>query len=299
MLHEETKINVKNYMIRAEIKIPSNRNSKIGIVLAHGGIINRKSLLRKKYCFGEFLCEKLQAHVIAPDFLGETIHKNRISFNNYSEILNHSTKYLVEKYDIEEVMGFGHSMGSYVLANSLSSNPHLGSIVNYGGPIKELEKTRQKNLIQYLINYLSTYDYKIDVRNLINYIFDGETCRYLQEVMLKDKDYGYENYDFTFDSNIFKDVSQVIEHYEELLKKWEKPVLLLFGTEDTLTKRTRKYYKNNQKSENITIKHIKGASHVTPCMETKNNLTKLNDVLAFYRNNHKIIIKQNQEITIK
>lgn len=298
MLHEETEIDVKKYVIKADIKIPSNRNSKIGIVFAHGGIINRKSLLRTKYCLGEYLCENLNSYVIAPDFLGETIHKNNIQFNNYSEILNHATKYLVEKYNVQEVMGFGHSMGSYVLANALNTNPYFGSVVNYGGPIKELERTRQKNLIQYLINYLSTYDYKINIKNLVNHIFDEETSSYLQDVMLKDKDYDSENYDFTFDSTIIKDVSKIIEHYVDTLIKWRKPVLLLFGTEDILTKRTCKHYQNDYKKENIIIKHIKGASHVTPCMETRKNLSKLNEIMIFFRNNHKIRIKQDQEITI-
>ncbi len=294
MPHEETEIAVKDYVIKVDIKIPSNTDSRIGVVLAHGGIINRKSLLRTKHCFGEYICNELGAYVIAPDFLGETVHRNKISFNNYSEILNISTKYLVEKYNLNEVMGFGHSMGCYVLANALSMNPYIGSIVNYGGPIKELEKTRQKNFLQYLLNYLTTYDYGINLRNLMKYIFDKETNRYLLNVMLKDKDYGYEHYDFNFDSHIFKDIVIILDQYFDTLKKWGKPALLLFGSNDTLTKKTCNYYKDNLIEENITIKHVHGASHVTPCMESTLNLSKLNPAISFYRKNHNIDLKQKQ-----
>ena len=293
MHHEEIEIAAEDYLIKADIKIPSNTDSQIGVVLAHGGIINRKSLLRTKHCFGEYLCNELGAYIIAPDFLGETVHNNTISFNNYSEILNISTKHIVEKYNLTEVMGFGHSMGCYVLANALSTNPHIGSIVNYGGPIKELEKTRQKNFLQYLINYLTTYDYGINLRNLVKYVFDKETSRYLIDVMLKDKDYGYEHYDFHFDSHIFKDAIKILDKYFVTLKNWGKPGLLLFGSKDTLTKRTCNYYQDNFIEENLTVKHLHGASHVTPCMESIHNLSKLKPVISFYRNNLNMNLKQN------
>lgn len=285
MIHEEVDIDVKNYKIKADIKIPSNRYSTLGIVLVHGGIINRKSLLRTNYCLGEYLCENLGAYVIAPDFLGETIHRSKISFNSYSEIINISTEYFVENFNLNNIMGFGHSMGSYILANSLPNNPYLCSIVNYGGPIKELERNKKRNLIKYLLNYLTMYDYKIDIKNLVNYIFDEETSKYLQGVMLKNKEYGYENYNFTFDSSMFMDVSKIIYQYVDVLKKWRKPVLLLFGSEDKLTKTTYNYYSDSYMENNIKIKHVKGASHVTPCMESKFNLSKLNDILSFFRYN--------------
>ena len=103
MLHEEVEITAKNYDIKASIKIPTNTDSKFGIVLTHGGITNRKSLLRTKHSFGEYLCDILDAYVIAPDYLGETVHKKEISFDNYSEILNISTKYLIDQYHLDEI----------------------------------------------------------------------------------------------------------------------------------------------------------------------------------------------------
>jgi pimeloyl-ACP methyl ester carboxylesterase len=292
MLHEEVEILDKKYNIKASIKIPTNVDSKVGVVLVHGGIINRKSLLRIKHSFGEYLCDILGAYIIAPDFLGETLHKKEIRLDNYSEILNISTKFLAEKYKLDEIMGFGHSMGSYVLANALPKNRLIGSIVNYGGPIKELENKRQKNFFQYLINYLQTYDYGINLRHLVKYVFDKETSQYLLEVMLKDEDYGFENYDFKFDSYIIKEIINVSEQYIDLLKKWNKPTLLLFGSNDILTKKTCKFYDNNFVEDNITIKHVLNASHITPCMESIIELSKLNPAVSFYVKNHKIVTKQ-------
>jgi hypothetical protein len=295
MYHEEIEISVKDYIIKADIKTPSNKSSRIGVVLAHGGIVNRKSLLRTNYCFGEHLCKELGAYIIAPDFIGETVHKKSISFNNYSEIFNISTRYLVEKYNLTEVMGFGHSMGSYILANALSMNPYIGSIVNYGGPIKDLQNARRKNFVQYLLQYISKYNYPINLKNLVNHIFDKETSRYLTEVMFKDEKYGHQNYDFNGNFSQIEGVINAIEQYIDKLKHWGKPVLLLFGSNDTLTEKTRNYYPDGYKEENITIKHIYGVSHVTPCMESKLNLIKLSPALTFYMKNHRIELYQGQK----
>jgi hypothetical protein len=292
MLHEELEIHEKNYIIKASIKIPKNIDSKFGIVLSHGGIVNRKSLLRTKHSFGEYLCDILDAYVIAPDFLGETVHKNKVGFESYSDILNISTNYLVDQYNLKEIMGFGHSMGCYALVNAIQKNNLIGSIVNYGGPIKEIENKRQKKFLQYLLNYLTTYNYGINLRNLVKYVFDDETCNYLHEVMLTDEEYGYKNYDFRFESYILKDVLKIVEQYIEIIKKWGKPTLLLFGSKDTLTKKTCDIYENNYSEKNLIIKHVSDASHITPCMESIFELSKLKPAISFYIKNHKIEIKQ-------
>ena len=286
MFHKEVEISDKKYLIKASIKIPVNKKSKVGIILAHGSIINRQSLLRKKYSFGDYLSDELGAYVIAPDFQGDTIHKQGNSYNNFSEILNLSTRYLVENYNLEDVMGFGHSLGCFVIADALKNNEFLGSIVNYGGPIKELEGKRQNSFIGYLMKYLSSYDYEINIRNLLKHIFDEETCGYLENVMLKDEDYCYNNYVFDFKSNIIKYVKSSVEEYFNLIKEWNKPALLLFGTEDGVTKRTLNYYQDESSENNIMFKHIPGASHVTPCMDSKYQLSKLQPSVSFYKRIH-------------
>ena len=49
MLHREITIDHPKYMIKASLKIPNNPDSKKGIILAHGAIINRQSLIRTTY----------------------------------------------------------------------------------------------------------------------------------------------------------------------------------------------------------------------------------------------------------
>jgi len=256
MLHEEIGISSIKYDIRASVKIPSDDSSSIGVILSHGGVINRHSLVRKGYSFGEYLCEELGAYVIAPDFLGETLHKQEINFKNFSEILNITTKYFVEKYGLSTIMGFGHSIGSLVLIQSLRENDYIESIVNYGSPIKELSGKRQTRFIEYLINYISTYDYSINIRHLLEYIFDKETCIYLENVMLVDEKYNAENYNFDFESNMIKDMLTSIDASINLIKEWNKPALFIFGSKDGVTKKSKKYYKHGDVDKKILFHHI-------------------------------------------
>lgn len=288
MFHEEIGISSKKYDIKASIKIPSNDSSSIGVILSHGGVINRHSLVRKGYSFGEYLCEELGAYVIAPDFLGETVHKQEINFRNFSEILNITTKYFVEKYSLSRIMGFGHSIGSLILIQALKENNYLESIVNYGSPIKEYSGKRQTRFIEYLINYISTYDYSINIRHLLKYIFDEETCIYLENVMLVDEKYNGENYNFNFESNMIKDMLASIYTSINHIKDWNKPTLFIFGSKDGVTKNTIKHYKHGVIDGNIRFHHIPDASHVTPCMDTKLQLSKLSPTISFYRKIHNL-----------
>lgn len=281
--HKEIDIFNSKFKIKANIKIPSNKNSKNGIILAHGGIINRQSLMRNSYSFGDYLCDELDAYVISPDFLGDTVHYSGHRYENFSEIINCTTEYFVENYQLDYVMGFGHSLGCFYLANSLPNNKYLDSVVNYGGPIHELDGNRQKGLISYLINYLSTYNYSINIRNLLKGIFDKETCIYLEDVMMKDKEYRSDNYTFDFNSNMFMYIKELVDNYLKTLNTWGKPVLLLFGSNDGVTRKTTKHYRKNPfNNNNIKIIEIPNASHVTPCMDTHQELIKLEPAVAFF-----------------
>jgi hypothetical protein len=283
VIHKEIDIVDKKYEIKASLKIPENKKSTSGVILAHGGIINRQSLIRKKFSFGEYLCKELGAYVICADFLGDTVHIDGVDYCNFKEIVNITSKYLVESYDLEVMMGFGHSLGSYVLAESSLKNPYLDSIVNYGGPIIEIIGSRQKSFLDYMVNFFSNYKYKVNVRNLLQYIFDSETYRYLEDVMLKDEDYHYHTYVFDLESQIMSYFKNVVNEYFDLLKKWNKPTLLLFGTEDGVTKRTLNYYKDKPVLDNIIFRQVVGASHITPCMESKHQLSKLKQVVTFFQ----------------
>jgi pimeloyl-ACP methyl ester carboxylesterase len=280
--YQEIDIFNSKYKIKANLIIPSNEDSKRGIILAHGGIVNRQSLIRNGYSLGDYLCKELDTYVISPDFLGDTIHYNDQSYENFSEILNITSDYLVETYGLNSLMGFGHSLGSFILSKSLETNNYLSSIVTYGGPIRELYGTRQTSFISYLINYLTSYDYSINIKNMIGRIFDEETCRYLENVMLKDDEYCSNNYVFDFNSNLFKYFKEIVDNYLDSINIWNKPALLLFGTNDGITKRTLTFYKNKQLDPNIQMMEIPNASHITPCMASRYQLSKLRPIVDFY-----------------
>jgi len=70
----------------------------------------------------------------------------------------------------------------------------------------------------------------------------------------------------------------------DLIKNWNKPALLLYGTEDGVTKDTLSYYPDNYVDNNILFRHIQGASHITPCMDSNSQLSKLNLVVNYFNN---------------
>ena len=287
MSHEEIEIADANYIIRASLKKPPI-NSKTGIVLAHGAIINRQSLIRTTYSFAEYLSDQLNAYVIAPDFNGETKCKQKPTLKNYSEIYNITTRYLAETYNLDTIMGFGHSMGCFIIADALKENPYLDSLINYGGPVSELESTRQQGFIEYMVNYLATFNFDINLKNLTKYIFDEETITYLTETMQNTEAYHSESYDFNLRPSVFKDIKTTITNYTKNIKQWNKPTLFLFGENDKITRKTRKHYKDNHVEGNITYRFIPDATHIVPCTQTIDQLSKLDPAIEFYRKIHNI-----------
>lgn len=282
VLQQEIELNHSRYQIKASIKKPA-RNTRLGIVLAHGAIINRQSLIRATYSLGDYLCNQLNAYVIAPDFMGETLHMETPSMESLSEIYNFTVRYLSETYELDTIIGIGHSMGCYIIANALHDNPPLDSLVNYGGPISELQNHRRRGFIKYLVNYLTRFNYEVNVENLLRYIFDKETYRYLNDVMLRETQYHSHNYDYNLQPTMFTNIQEKIENYLNQIKTWGKPTMLLFGTGDKITERTLKHYEDNHVEENILFRHLHGASHITPCMQHLDQLSRLYPVIIFCR----------------
>jgi hypothetical protein len=282
MRFHDLELSDPKYLIKASIKIPENHNSRKGIILAHGAIINRQSLIRKENSFADYLCKELNSYVIVPDLQGDTIHKHGKTFDNYVEIFNITSKYFVEKYELETLCGFGHSLGGSIVLKSIELNKMLDGIATYGSFNGELN-SRQMSLFKYFVNYMSKYNYSINLKNLINYIFDEESLRYFKNIMLNEESYRGDNYVFDFDVSIFKNMIQIVEGYINKLEKWDKPALFLFGTEDKLTKTFFKNIKHNTIKNNIIYKHAKNASHVTPCMNINFQLQKLSSIVTFFK----------------
>jgi len=284
----ELRIPSPDYEIVADLKIPDDKNSRRGIVLVHGAIINRKSLSREFQCLANYLCKSLNAYVIIPDYQGETIHRNDVQFKKFAEIIDISVDFLCDEYGVDDVMGFGHSMGSYVLADAVLLNDRISHIATYGSPTDHLLKSREKGFINYLLGYLDSFDYKVDLRNLLHYVFDKETLRFLNDVMMQVPEFGHEHYDFNLNPEIIQDAVSILSGYTEKLKEWGKPTMMMFGTNDILVKKSRKALHDGYLDENILVKHVKNASHVTPCMNTHVDLRKLDSILLFHKNVQKV-----------
>ncbi len=124
----------------------------------------------------------------------------------------------------------------------------------------------------------------INVKKLFKYVYDEETCNYLLNVMIKNERFGYMNYNYDFDLKIIIDLLDTSNEYINLIKKWGKPALLLYGNQDTLNDKTRSYYYDGYVDDNITVKHIPELSHITPCVESPHQLSKLYPVIQFYKN---------------
>lgn len=264
--------------------VPEDKDSRRGIVLVHGAIINRKSLSRDSMSLARYLCEKLNAYIITPDYLGETTYKIPKRFSRFSEVVDLSVKYLCDHFGVEDVMGFGHSMGSYVVSNAALLNENISHIVTYGGPTEYAIKNRQKGFLNYLIKYLYSFDYKVDLRNMLHYVFDKETIRYLKDVMMVDPEYHGEHYDFFLDPEVIQDAVGILTSHLETLRVWGKPTMLLYGVNDTLVSNAMKAMPDGHRIDNMIVKHIKRASHVTPCMDSLMNIKKLDSMLLFHRN---------------
>lgn len=281
---EEVLISNKCYDVKADLMIPEDKHSKRGIVLVHGAIINRKSLSRDSMSLARYLCEKLNAYVITPDYLGETTYKIPKRFSRFSEVVDLSVQYVCNNFGVDDVMGFGHSMGSYIVTNAALLNDKISHIVTYGGPTEHAVKNRQKGFINYLIKYLYSFDYKVDLRNMLHYVFDKETIRYLKNVMMVNPEYRGEQYDFNLDPEVIQDAVTILTSYLNNLRSLGKPTLLMYGQQDTLVSNAMKAMPDGYRMDNMIVKHVRYASHVTPCMSSLVNLQKLDSMLLFHRN---------------
>jgi len=156
------------------------------------------------------------------------------------------------------------------------------------------EISRGKDFINYLTNYLSTTNFTLNVRNLMGLVFDRETCRYMDEIMLVNEKYRGDNYVFDYVPSVYREVLNKIEDYLDLCKSWGKPVLLLFGSNDGVTKKSFKQFGHNQVDENIVFMHIQDASHVTPCMDSMFQISKFTPVVSFFKQGFESICEEEE-----
>jgi len=281
MHHAEITIEEGAYEIRADLKSPSNGSDR-GVILAHGGIVNRKSLSRTGFCLAEYLGRELDAHVLTPDMTGETrVHRSGgLSLEDSVNILGISIDYLSDVLGVERMVGFGHSLGSHVLANVVESRGEVVAASTYGGPTAPGNTGRYMNYMSKLLNVGFLRHLTLSVDEFSKF-FDEETREYFYNVMMKRDDYGRAHYDVEYEFGYLMDSMDFFNAYIERFSNWGRPVMVSFGENDSVVRSSRKRYGDRERMGNVEFRIIQGGCHITPCREEPDEVSKLKPIRDF------------------
>jgi len=285
MRHAEITIEEGVYEIRADLKSPVN-GGDWGVILAHGGIVNRKSLSRTGFCLAEYLCRELGAHVLTPDMMGETrVHKSGgLSFEDSVNVLGISIDYLSDVLGVERIVGFGHSLGSHVLANAVESRRKVVAASTYGGPTAPGNMGRYlKNMSGILkVGFLRHRTVSVDD---FSKLFDEETREYFYNVMMKRDEYGGNYYTLEYEFSYLLDSIDFLISYVDRLSSWGRPALISFGENDSVVRASRQRYGDSERIGNVEFRVIPGGCHITPCREEPIEISKLRPIRDFLERN--------------
>lgn len=285
MHHAEITIEEGVYEIRADLKSPVN-GGDWGVILAHGGIVNRKSLSRTGFCLAEYLCRELGAHVLTPDMMGETrVHKSGgLSFEDSVNVLGISIDYLSDVLGVERIVGFGHSLGSHILANAVESRRKVVAASTYGGPTAPGNMGRYlKNMSGILkVGFLRHRTVSVDD---FSKLFDEETREYFYNVMMKRDEYGGNYYTLEYEFSYLLDSIDFLISYVDRLSSWGRPALISFGENDSVVRASRQRYGDSERIGNVEFRVIPGGCHITPCREEPIEISKLRPIRDFLERN--------------
>lgn len=285
MHHAEITIEEGVYEIRADLKSTVN-GSDWGVILAHGGIVNRKSLSRTGFCMAEYLCRELGAYVLTPDMMGETrVHKSGgLSFEDSVNILGISIDYLSDVLGVERIVGFGHSLGSHILANAVGSCRKVVAASTYGGPTAPGNMGRYLKYMSGILKVGFLRNMKVSV-NDFSKLFDEETREYFFNVMMKRDEYGGNYYNLEYELSYLLDSIDFLINYIDRLSSWGRPVLVSFGENDSVVRASRQRFGDTEKMGNIEFRVIPGGCHITPCREEPVEVSKLRPIRDFLERN--------------
>jgi pimeloyl-ACP methyl ester carboxylesterase len=285
MLHAEITLEEGVYEVRADLKSPANGSDR-GVILAHGGIVNRKSLSRTGFCLAEYLCRELDAHVLTPDLSGETrVHRSDgPTLKDSVGILELSIDHLSEVIGAERIVGFGHSLGSHMLANVAESSGKVVAASTYGGPSVSGGAGRYLNYIGKLLNvgFLRHLTMSVDD---FSKIFDEETREYFYDVMMRREDYGGSHYTLEYELGYLMGSVGFFNGYIGRFNRWGKPALVTFGDRDSVVSSSIQRYRDVERVGNVEFRIIPGGCHITPCREEPEELYKLRPIRDFLEHN--------------
>ena len=250
--------------------------------MAHGGIVNRKSLSRTGFCMAEYLCRELDAHVLTPDMMGETrVHKSEEpSLKDSVDILEVSIDYLSDVLGVERIVGFGHSIGSHVLANAVESSGKVVAASTYGGPTATGNAGRYLNYLSKILNVGFLRHLTVSVEGFAKF-FDEETREYFYNVMMKRDDYGGSHYDLEYEIGYLMGSMDFFTSYIDRFSAWGRPVLVSFGENDSIVRSSRQRYGDGERMGNVEFRVIPGGCHITPCREEPVEISKLRPIRDF------------------
>ncbi|MQY82251.1 alpha/beta fold hydrolase [archaeon] len=285
MHHAEITIEEGVYEIRADLKSPVNGSDR-GVILAHGGIVNRKSLSRTGFCLAEYLCRELDAYVLTPDLIGETrVHKSGwSSFEDSVNILGISIDYLSDVLGVERIVGFSHSLGSHVLANAVESRRKVVAASTYGGPTVPGNMGRYLKYMSGILKIGFLRHRMVSVDDFSKF-FDEETREYFYNVMMKRDEYGRDHYNLEYELSYFLDSIDFLINYIDRFSTWGRPVLVSFGENDSVVRASKQRYGGTERMGNIEFRVIPGGCHITPCREEPVEISKLRPIRDFLERN--------------
>lgn len=277
-MHHDAVIKDDKYDVNIDLQIPHSPNARTGVILCHGGFVNRKSLSRETNSIADYFSDKLNAYVITPDFFGETIyHADIYDFQDTVDIVKMCVEYLVDDLNLDTIYGFGHSLGGHILANSLAVTDDIRAISTYGSPM--VSSKLLEWLVPRILSHPKMQDKSVSFSSIFKF-FDYETRWYFTQVMMKKAEYS-SKIDSRYNVNVFKSMIPSCMNHIEKIRKSKKPALILTGSNDSIMMLARMFSKYGVKRDNLYYKLIEG-SHITPCREEKEELDKFNTILNFY-----------------
>jgi len=277
-MRHDAVINDDKYDVKIDLKIPHNPNATTGVILCHGGFVNRKSLSRETNSLADSFSDKLNAYVITPDFFGETIyHADIYDFQDTVDIVKTCVEYLVDDLNLDTIYGFGHSLGGHILANSLAVTDNIRAISTYGSPMVS------SHLFEWLVSRITSHpkmrDKSVSFRSFFQ-LFDSETRRYFSQVMVRNSGYS-KTISYRYDVNVIKSMIPSCMNHIDKIRISKTPALILTGSNDSVMMLARMFSKFGVNRDNLHYKVIEGC-HITPCREEKEELDKFNTILNFY-----------------
>ena len=170
-----------------------------------------------------------------------------------------------------------------LLINSLNNLKDIDAIATYGCPTSvEYESLIMKIVTKYLRKMKKMMGKTFNMHNF-EWVFDKETRNYYYKTMKLNEEYKTHMDKFEYDIEFILDIMDIISNVENKILAWKNPALLLFGSHDTITRKSWNRYSNGYMCNNLVTGKIYRGHHITPCREEPFELNKLQPMIEFFK----------------